>query len=1341
MQRTDSWRSKALTPVGWRFVWLGLGLLLAAWPAMVLGDELAPVADGEISDLEPDSFWFSDRFTGRNSQVIGGRVRGGFVTGPGIGREDSFFPLEFMPYSLFGNGMLFGDLRGFRTTQDHWGTNVGLGYRHYVPAWDRIFGINAYYDYDNSSTKLFRQWGMGLETYGAGWDSRLNTYFPTSEESKLLQIDFVEGSQRFAGNQILFDQVRTLGTPMRGFDHELGVPLPGRVLERLDARAYAGWYHFQAQEVVDHVWGWKGRLQANPLPNVNVGLEVTNDRVFDTNVIFSVAVSYGGYHEPADKPRTQFNRMTTPVQRQYNIVVARTPVLEEGLVALKPDGTPYFVEHVANNPNDPNLPPFIGTVEDPFLTIAQAQANPGGDIIFVHTNSVYDGVNIVLNEENVRVLGEGDGVVHRFLLEPFGLVDLPRVTNNPDPNVVEARPLFLNAVGDGVSVAVSNTEFSGFQLGSATDATTGPTNNGIFATNVTNVDINFVDVNFAGADGVLLDSVGEFRFFQTRIFNAADNGLHVVGGRPRVRFEGDGEFNAADPLSADIIFNATNVGNSAVLIEDTLAGSFVDLFGANPSAIHYTGAGGILVQNSAGSAQFGDVFIASNQSPVTGEAINIINDSGAYTFSRPVEVNDSLGDSINIENLAVTGVASFQFPVTIVDRGARGIDLLNNAGAVRFNDAVSITTAALADFSGDPAIEYQLSTGNVTFASTTATSAAITISGGLGEGILIGDPDPNINNSGVFLVRQSTNISDIGGININVQDDDSAVTFNGVDIEFRGSTGINLVDNRGPITFNVATTVANGGFPPPAIARVPSNQTAVIIRNNSEPVDFTDLTVIDAYNDFIDSVAGVEVTDNPSTVTFDVLNISTLAAVGGVNNAGVALFARRVGDTTVTPVTGGLFVGDGIIDAINESAIDVQASVIGMAFESVSAQDSIGPGIILANNRPLTVSTQIPAFLVTGNASGALFTGGTITNSQLDTFNLESQTAPLLTLITSGSGVLLRNTGVVALNDMLIELSDESGIDVQTDALFVDFSSIQGNFLFGIDALNTPTLEVTDSTFTLNGVVLLLANDIRAQANVVDTYDWLFDFNDITQSFEDAVLLQSLPGAGGSVLNLVFTNNNVTTLGTTILADSSNLDIDWEGPLNALIDNNAFTFLAALDNGIEIITRDDLDLALVTITNNSFQGIGVGNRGIVVTALGPSSYLIDNNIMQLTNPANAMSFFLDDGSNTVISDNLINIVGEGSDGIVFQSISAPADVRIEGNDITITDINGTLVNEIGIDFQATNGVIDFFGDFDNIITINTGFGNPTNGTGFPWFNFPINGQFTGSILVNGSPNP
>ena len=93
----------------------------------------------------------SDLISGRSGQAYGSLFRIGGFTGPAIGRNTAIFPLEWMPYSLIDNNLFFADLRGYKGSTDTWGANLGGGYRRYLPRFDRILGVNAFFDYDTTS--------------------------------------------------------------------------------------------------------------------------------------------------------------------------------------------------------------------------------------------------------------------------------------------------------------------------------------------------------------------------------------------------------------------------------------------------------------------------------------------------------------------------------------------------------------------------------------------------------------------------------------------------------------------------------------------------------------------------------------------------------------------------------------------------------------------------------------------------------------------------------------------------------------------------------------------------------------------------------------------------------------------------------------------------------------------------------------------------------------------------------------------------------------------------------------------------------------------------------------
>lgn len=1453
MQWTPAKRGVDGSPTpGWRWMWLGLGLLLAAWPACGLGQEFLREA---IEETPADGPWF-DQFSGRSGRAFGGLVRGGFVTGPGIGRDDGFAPLEFMPYLGLGDGMFLGDLRGFRTTQDHYGFNSGVGYRHYIRGWDRIIGLNAFYDYDNSSSQLFRQMGFGAETYGKRWDMRLNTYFPLTDDTKQLSLEFLPESLRYSGNNILFDQIRTFGVHMKGLDHEIGVPIGGRIAERHRVRAYAGWYHFEGTDV-KHVNGWKGRLQGDLTGNVNLALEVTNDDVFDTNVVFSVAINYGGFKQRDGEEINQFDRMTTPIQRQYTAVIQKNPVLEAGLVALKPDGTPYFVEHVASEPPynrnnvrfDLNAP--LGTFENPFFTIQEAQAAPGGDIIFTWTNSTFDNMPVTI-ESGVQTLGEADGVVHTFLLQPFGFVNLPRANDNPDPNVAELRPLLTfsdrNTIVDAVTLTsglsfpdgtVIRSEFSGFRIGDVNVAQpeqTGATGNGIVGDNVTNVTADFNQVNFAQGDGILLTGVGDVTFFNTTVLNAAGTGLHVVGGQPRIVFEGDGLAGTFELQYDTSLFpNVPQVpGGHAVLVEGTQAGSLVDLFGASPSAIGYTNAGGILVSNANGSVRFGDVtlvdtFVQNLPQPVGSTfqgAINIFNSSAAYTFAAPVLIQNPDVDAVVVERMS--GQTTFQDSVIIDNRQFRGLNFFSNSGNILFTDTqtgVAITRTIGGTGATDPALLYLASSGDVTFAGPLNIGTANQTGGVLdpnninnsGQGIVIGgtsvDPNtglPNDDNTGTFTVRGPTSIIGYQGTNLLIIDDQSTVRFDDFSIQQRGVTAqrndnpaVRIEDMAGDVTFTGITTIANN-LPTGA-----SLDIAASLIDNSGDISFSELTITNAAAvAFANQVAGLQVLGTPilgdngtpndpsddtviigseytGSVTATTLNITA--------NNGKGLFAQFAGDQFNDPLdpndtdnaVGGLFTDGGTIDVIGETAIQVSNSRIGLLFNSVSVTQSLGSGIYLEDN---IVGGRVVAFAVDPGVD-ILGAGGTVLQSITVGVNTPNGQGGVLSQDRFGHGLFAQNTGIISLRSMDFTQNQENGIfarnvlpaNLVTDRMEVEVGNNQREaqettaltmqtmqftqngrssvnvFESALRTVNVPIVSVFNSLFQQNGGTIIVPGapdipvpEIDLLANVATTdlpsnlaaFQFNLDQITINQALLDTSHAIRVTNALGprTPLNLTLTDSIVNVADpapVTFDISLSDLVTVWNGTSNIFINNNVFQNSQDTGNGVAIVTLSSTDLATTEISQNTFQINGDQTRGIILNANGPSNSVINLNLINMNGTqAIGTLFTLAANSSSSFISNVLNINGDGGEGFAFTTVAGPAALFFDNNQITINGTGNNNLFEIGIDIRATTGTLTFGGANDNIIFL-----NGQQGTGFPWFNFPIGSQFNGSFLINGTLHP
>ncbi len=1292
-------------------LWLSLGMALVLSSRMAVGQEPEAPAQTQFSDPVEDGWLFSDQLTGQSGEAFGIKFRAGVLTGPAVGRDLSIVPFEMMPYAFAGKGLIFGDVRGFRATSDLWGGNFGGGFRYHSERLDRIFGVNAYYDSDKTSGELFRQVGFGVETLGALWDLRANAYLPFGATEQLIAVNFVPGSERFVDHRILFDQIRTIGNGLTGVDMELATPLPGRIAQRHDVRVAGGWYHFQSSEV-DGFTGWKTRIQGNVLPSIQMQVEVTHDSVFNTNVVFGAAWTYGGYRQPETERRSQFSRMTEPVRRNYNIVVAKSGVLDADKVAINPNtGDPYFVEHVAS------FAPLggDGTVENPWRTVNEAQTDPafapaitaaGGDIIFVHADSVYDSVNFPVDNAitltpSIRILGEGNGVEHRINVANLGQIPLPRATTGV------RRPMFLNSATNGVTLLSGSTtspsEFSGFEIGDSTDllGTSGPAGNGIFGNGVTNVLITQTDVSWALGDGVLLtDTVGPVTFRGTLINDPTGSALHVSGGIGGVTFTDDPVSGAQGRI--------VNSGGRALLVENTLAGSFVNLTG---STITDTAGLGILIDNADGTVTVDDSTI--NDALLTG--IEVRDSRGNINFRGAIAIDNPTDDAISIHDMLAASSVRFSQAaagVTITDRNARGINLLANAGDVIFTVPVSITDTV---GSTAAAVEYQDSSGDAQF-------LTLDIDGGGGEGILIGGIAPLSDNFGQFRVTSTTTISNVANNGILITEDDAQVQFNGVNIVSRGLSGININNSRGNVVFNGLTSIDNAGF---------STSPAVDIQDNTTAnVSFRTLTITGATRPLpLAGGAGLNVINNAPSVTVNELNVTTLNGIAlFANNAGV-ITTTTVNGVTTTTTTGGVFTTTGILDSVGSvvglvnqgrPAVDARNSVIQLGFESVSSSNSSSEGIVLVDNAGPDGAIL---FSVAGQNGVPFVSGGTIINAAAD-------------------GVFAQNTGGVSLANMSIVGSNGSGIFANTSSLAVVSSLIQQNGLWGIDTFDTADVTLLGNTINGNG-----ANEVRFTAATTGAYTFtmgggfLVDGNLITDTSDDAVLVQTVGAGAGSTLTLLVVNNTITTAAPATGTDPFHMV--WNGGVTGAINVNTLNFGNTGSTGLFVNLGSASAPSNLEIMSNTFNAAGgFAKRGIDLTTNGgPANIRIGQLTGQLT--GNVMNFtspgaFTDDigmrfslGANTDINifSNDITMLSDGGTGMQFTLVQGPSNLTIDDNFISINSNIPVLV-ESGIEILAVSGTVNLFGTLNNDVVL-----RGLRDSVPPWFSAPP--AINGTIIVNG----
>lgn len=1354
--------------------WTGLFLLLALMPTSTLLSQDGPGPFfSELGDNIADydeaqgGLFYSDAFTGRSGQAFGAVGRAGYLTGPAVGREKGLGHLDFMPYLFFDQGMFFGDIRGFRGDDDLYGINTGLGYRQYIAPLDRIFGINFYHDYDETSESLFRQWGFGIETYGRWLDARANAYFPYGERSRLLRTDLVSGSQRFVGNRLLFDLVNTFGTSLRGSDAEIGIPIPGRFTERHDVRVFAGGYWYDSDATSEFA-GWSGRLQGELIPSLLLQLMVTNDSQFDTNVVFAATWSFGGFRQPEDEPRNQFNRMTTPVERKYNVVVARNQVLVPDNLAINPGtGNPYFFAHVASYP--PNGP---GTYELPWQTIDQAELVVpvnGDGIIFVHADSIYTGDldldgnpdNIVEMLANVRYLGDGTGIEHQLNVQGLGNIDLPSGTTGT------VRPQLLNGVGNGVTLA-NNSEFSGFLIGNSGTPGSGPTGHGVFGNGVANVDLDQNEINFAGQSGIfLLNTTGRVESAFTRIFMPGGVAFDVQGGTGTISFSGDD-----DPGTDDI----ENDGDIALRVENTLAGSFVNLTRSQINNSNSV-AQGIFLNNVAGAVTVEDAQIADPAS----FGIQILDSSGQFTFRGDIVIGNPGDNAIDITNQAAGGIVQFSSsaPVSISERNQAGFNFFNNAGQTIVDGRVNIGEPAV-DINGDPvsnaaAINWQSNSGEVRF------GGDIIINGSGGDGFALGTV---VGNSGDFLVASANrsnpstvaitggpNNIGIRGIGVNIANNTatSQVSFgDGVGVAGRFNEGIQIVDNNGLVSFGGLVNVTNDLVNPGTglLSILP----AIDISNNTADITFTDVTISDATSNLIDGYgAGMNVQNNIASVT-----------IGGDldiddTTDGISLFVLNVGD--IPNDTDGFFVNAGnITDNTGLPAIDIENSRIRITFTEVDSSGSLRQGIRLVDNAG-TGSTF--DFVVTGVGTTTT-TGGSILNSLAQGVLIDSQGDPA-----NDGGVDNGVTGQsVSLSNMVINSNFLAGVrsvaNTQID-LFND--TINSNGTFGLHATDTRFINVELSRFTDNGggannnfnQLLLEVDTVDADpvdaddvvAGDDDAYEWTLSENEITSAVGgDAVLVRTNATASGATLFFTQLGDSVRVGNTAIDKTVAGTHVNWDGSIDALfgvvarnndLEGNQFVLTGApahLNGKIgiqfETTSTDPLDTTNLTILSNRFTSTsGDLHTAIVIDSDGAANIAINQalgasvgNVIDIDPglagfilTSTGMDISAGAGSNIVIANTDMTLSSDIATAFLFRDIesttAAPTSIELTNNTVDFDNLIGANAAR-GVDFQTIRGgnFIFLSSQANNVLTAN--FAGQTefspNNPAFFRGNFLINGQ-------------
>lgn len=452
------------------------------------------------------------------------------------------------------------------------------------------------------------------------------------------------GPVRFAGNNLVADAMDMQETALSGVDVELARRWFGQNLW-----SYGGWYHLQGGG--DRIDGFQAGLRGYLSNRSAFDVAVTQDPVFDTNVMFQVSGFFGGSSQGRVSPTDIRTQMGEPLRRR-NTVAVRESFANNGPVVLTAGGNPITVDHV----NDTGVPGNSGVPNNPLGSLTEADASTA-DILYVHADSTFNGQQITL-APGQSLLGEGNNVSHQVMTDQLGMVALPRVTGGV------AVPVIANSAGNAISLAPGST-VAGFLIQNAAGA-------GIFADNSVTGAISVANTRIDGGGGIqFVNSSANFHLTNIEVVNPVGGAIALSNLTGSVALQGGFINGGPGPgiaaQNVDVLFvqgfDITGTGGQPIVI-----------VASGNNSVHATIEGNVLLGN-ANASFFG--FGAN-----TGAILNLNllgnEDQIGYELTRDVNGQIRLGGSLGLGgsfnddngNLTANGNTTGGGPANIIVSGA-----------------------------------------------------------------------------------------------------------------------------------------------------------------------------------------------------------------------------------------------------------------------------------------------------------------------------------------------------------------------------------------------------------------------------------------------------------------------------------------------------------------------------------------------------------------------------------------------------------------------------------------------------------------------------------------------